>query len=181
MKLLLSPHNDDESLFAAFTLLRERPLVVFVTDGYVQAARSPSVTCETRRCESIAACATLGCATLFLGLRDDALTTRQVTDALRGFWNFDEVYAPADQGGHPQHDMVSRAAREVFFGRSVTLTEYCTYAADSRFYANEGKRPLVGTAAEWALKRKALACYPSQIWSVKHFQAVQDQPEWLTP
>jgi len=33
MKLLLSPHNDDECLFAAYTLMREKPLVIVVTDS----------------------------------------------------------------------------------------------------------------------------------------------------
>ena len=34
MKILLAPHNDDEALFAAYTIMREHPLVIVVTDGY---------------------------------------------------------------------------------------------------------------------------------------------------
>jgi hypothetical protein len=44
VKVFLSPHHDDETLFGAFTLLRERPLVVIVTDSYVQFNRGDGIT-----------------------------------------------------------------------------------------------------------------------------------------
>ena len=50
MKLLLSPHNDDECLFAAYTLMREKPLVVIITDS--DAHLVEGITAHQRREES---------------------------------------------------------------------------------------------------------------------------------
>jgi LmbE family N-acetylglucosaminyl deacetylase len=181
MKLFLSPHNDDETLFGAFTLLRERPLVVIITDSFIQEQRDARITWQRRRRETMDAMTHLGCSTVFLGLRDDLLRQVDIETALRNFSGFEEIYAPARQGGHPHHDMVHDAAQAVFRdGRTRPVTLYSTYSK-FRFYANEGERAIVGNVAEWILKRSALACYPSQTASAKHFAAVQDQPEWLTP
>jgi hypothetical protein len=38
VKLLLAPHNDDETLFAAYTCLRERPKVVVILRSFVRPA-----------------------------------------------------------------------------------------------------------------------------------------------
>lgn len=185
VKLLLAPHNDDETLFAAFTVMREQPLVVVVTDSYVQERRDPRVTCERRRRESIDACTILRAPVTFLGIRDDgpgATMVDQIAERLRDFANFEEVYIPALQHGHLHHDFVNMAARRVFLqGRFRPVIEYCTYSAKRQFYANEGGRRIDGTPEEWALKRQALKCYPSQVWSAKHFKAVDGEPEWLTP
>ena len=42
MKLHLSPHNDDESLFAAYTLIREKPTVLIISDSDMQLDRGIS-------------------------------------------------------------------------------------------------------------------------------------------
>lgn len=178
MKLFLAPHNDDEALFGAFTLLRERPLVVVVTDSYVQWNRGDGITADQRWSETEAACDILGCACLRLGLRDDDLNYDDVCKALTRFAGFECVYSPALQHGHPHHDMVCLAARDIFPIRR----EYCTYSATSRSYANDGARQVKPNAEERDLKQIALAAYVSQYpRSGHHFQAVADQPEWLTP
>jgi len=66
-QILIAPHNDDEVLFAAYTLMRNRLHVVIVTDSYIQEERG-DIGCdaETRRQESIKACALLGCSVSFL-------------------------------------------------------------------------------------------------------------------
>lgn len=178
MKLFLAPHNDDEALFAAFTLLRERPLVVVVTDSHVQFKRGDGITADQRWAETLAACQVLGCPAFRLGLRDDSLTEVEIRTALARFGGFEYVYAPAMQGGHAHHDMVCKAARAVFPVR----IEYCTYSVTRGSYANEGGRRIDPTAEERRLKLAALAAYTSQHGrSGHHFRAVQEQPEWLTP
>jgi LmbE family N-acetylglucosaminyl deacetylase len=179
MKLFLAPHNDDEALFGAFTLMRERPLVVVVTDSYVQWNRGDGITADQRWSETLVACEAFGCPALRLGLRDDQLTQELVRQALTRFGGFEQIYSPALQHGHPHHDLVCLAAREVF---PVTRIEYCTYSQTRGSYANEGVRRIDPTPEERSRKTAALAAYVSQhARSGHHFRAVQDQPEWLTP
>ena len=74
MKLLVSPHNDDSVLFAAFTLQRERPLVLTVFDSFAQVAGGhEGCDAMTRRSEDMRAVHdVLGCDIQFGGVRDDA-------------------------------------------------------------------------------------------------------------
>ena len=37
--IFLAPHNDDEALFGSFTIIREKPLVVIITDSWIQPNR----------------------------------------------------------------------------------------------------------------------------------------------
>lgn len=183
ISIFLSPHSDDETLFAAFTLMREQPLVVIVTDSYVQFNRGDGVTAEQRWQETRAACSILGCTPFRLGLRDDALTENLVTESIRRKFPpeaLDRVYAPALQYGHPHHDLTHRAAVRVY--QPDQLVFYCTYSHSERFYANTGARAVVGSLEERSTKDLALACYRSQqARSWRHFEAVKGQPEWLTP
>ena len=73
MKLFVSPHNDDAVLFGAFTLLRERPVVLTVFDSYVQVARGFKLAdFSARRNEDVRAVRdVLGCAIQFAAVRDD--------------------------------------------------------------------------------------------------------------
>src|SRR4026207_1324159 len=102
--LLISPHNDDETLWAAFTILREQPTVVVALDSYIQVARGDlQCTAERRRAETIAAMQILnpGSAPQFLGLRDDEFSLFDLDEALRQFGQPEMVYAPAfEEGGH---------------------------------------------------------------------------------
>jgi hypothetical protein len=52
VSIFISPHNDDETLFGAFTILREKPLVVIVFDRHVQEARGLPVDWKQRRDET---------------------------------------------------------------------------------------------------------------------------------
>lgn len=178
-EILLSPHNDDETLFAAFTLLRRKPLVVIVTDSWVQFNRGDGITADQRWWETLEAMQILGCSAFRLGVRDDALTTAGLVDAFARFGRPSRVYAPAVQHGHPHHDLVSVAADEAFAG--IPIERYCTYSQIRRSYANVGVRRIDGTDHEHVLKQAALACYRSQMpRSRHHFEAVAGQPEWLS-
>jgi LmbE family N-acetylglucosaminyl deacetylase len=71
--LLISPHNDDETLFAAFAMQKYKPFVVIVYDSHIQFNRGdPNSHVLDRRNETIAACRVLRgrCDAGFLGLSD---------------------------------------------------------------------------------------------------------------
>jgi LmbE family N-acetylglucosaminyl deacetylase len=166
-KILLSPHCDDETLFASLTILRESPLVIIVFDSHIQPRRGHSG-CDamTRRQETLAAMSILGAEVQFLGFHDDeTVDVAALTNALRQFGQPEMVYAPAvEEGGHVQHNLVGVMAREVF----ANVTHYMTYT-------NRGKSAgePVPYEPHWpALKLKALSCYGSQIAlkdNVEHF------------
>jgi LmbE family N-acetylglucosaminyl deacetylase len=180
MKLLLSPHNDDECLFAAYTLIREKPLVIIVTDSNTQL--DMGVTAKMRREESRRGCEALGVAVVFLGLKDGSLTKSEadLRERLAPFVSLDwkRVYAPAIQGGHPDHDVVGEVVLSMF----PRVSHYSTYAVGEHFTPERKGIELKPTPSEIDLKNKALDCYASQIGIIenkKHFDAVRGKSEFL--
>lgn len=184
MNYLLSPHDDDSVLYAGLTCIRERPTVVVVADSYVQPARGEvGCSAEERAKETRRAHAVLGCDTVRLGLRDDALTVEDVQMALSQFSDADTVYVPALEGGHPHHDLVALAAARVF--QPDRLRCYSTYEKLSQ-YLPVDLQPVGTTEVEWtrdeyACKQAALDYYASQrrINGI-HFEAVEGRSEWLS-
>jgi LmbE family N-acetylglucosaminyl deacetylase len=178
MKLLLSPHNDDECLFAAYTLMRERPLVIIVTDSDAQLNKG--VTAEMRREESRRACETLGVAVSFLGLKDGSLDEANLRERLAPFASqgWQRVYAPAIQGGHKDHDVLAKVASSIF----PRVSLYSTYAEGEHFTPKGTGIEPNPTQNEIELKNRALECYASQIGIVenkRHFDAVRGKSEYL--
>jgi len=177
-QIFLAPHNDDEVLFGAFTLIRKKPLVVVITDSHIQPNRG-DIGCdaETRRQETINAMAIIGCPVVFLGIKDTELTEDILRERLRGF-NPEMVYAPAIQGGNAQHDLVGKVARELF-GPSVR--HYTTYTKTELH--TTGTIEIAPRHNELELKEQMMACYKSQLSlasTIPHFQAVKGKSEWLT-
>lgn len=173
-KLAIVPHNDDESLFLAYTLLREKPLVVIVTDSYIQYERGDQITAEQRRNETREAMKILGCPVIFLGIKDTELTGDILENALR-YFKADTVYAPAIQGGNGQHDIVGQVAKLLF----DNVIQYTTYTRDVLW--TQGSQEIIPTQAEIDLKNKALDCYKSQInlgSTAPHFTAVRGKSEY---
>lgn len=147
MKLLLAPHMDDESLFAVFVCLRERPLVVFCFDG---APRHGSF--EERRAEAREAMRVLGCDWLVLSATADTLA-----DRLGDFAEVEHVWAPwPEPGGNSEHNLVGDVAAGLWPDR---VSFYTTYTDEGRTMIGERVMPEVGWSAR---KRLALACYRSQ-------------------
>ena len=147
MKLLLSPHFDDETLFAGLICLRERPLVLFCFDG---APRHGSF--DVRWAEAQDATRILGCEALALRESYETLEERlSVFDA-------SHVWAPLPEGGgNADHNLVGEVAERLWGGR---VSFYATYTDEGR---SEVGWP-VPADPEWVeRKREALACYRSQI------------------
>lgn len=163
MKLLFAPHNDDETLFASFTMMRESPLLVVVFDGHLQGMRrGVKITAQQRRAETLAAVNELGCAPpLFMGFSDAAPPSSALSDAIGELirkTSPEAVWAPAvEPGGHEQHNAVGRIARELFPGTRHYLT-----------YTRPAGKSVHGTPVAIGpgmieRKLRALACYESQI------------------
>ncbi len=184
--ILLSPHDDDSCLFAALTCLREQPTVVVVTDSRVQPSRGErGCSAEERADETDAAHKVLGCDTLRLGIPDDGLTLNRLTTELENLARVgvDRVYAPALEGGNPQHDLTAIAAAQVF--GIDKLRCYSTYQKLSQ-YLDVDLTPVGTTEVEWTRqeyqqKLRALMCYESQMRvNPMHFRAVEGRSEWLS-
>ncbi len=178
-KLLLSPHDDDATLFAAFTCMRKKPIVCVVTDSYIQPNRGEKgCDAETRASETRNSCKILGCDVARLGIRDDALNEDILRYKFRNTKGFNIVYAPAiHENGNPQHNLIGKIAKEVFGDKVIFYTSY----SKNNLYET-GTEEVVPTKEELALKEKALACYPSQInlpSTRPHFEAVLGKSEWL--
>lgn len=176
--ILLSPHQDDESLFAAFTIMRVKPLVIVCTSSYLQPNRG-DIGCsnEIRQKETINAMNLVGCPVVFLGIPDTELTEETLRERLQHF-NPETIYIPALQGGNPQHDLVHKVAMELF-GRK-NIEQYSTYAKGTWF--TKGNWEIKPTHQEMELKNKMLDCYKSQILlpsTRPHFDAVRNRSEWL--
>ena len=177
MKLLLAPHNDDECLFAAYTLMREKPLVIVVTDSDL----AEGVTAHQRREESKRACELLGVPVAFLGLKDGTLEQLKGDLRLRlepfASQSWSQVYAPAIQGGHKDHDALGEVVSTMF----STVGYYATYAAGELF--SPAGREIKPTPEEVERKNKALDCYPSQIRLARaqsRFDVVRGRSEYLS-
>lgn len=174
--LFLAPHNDDEALFGAFTLLREKPLVVVLTDSWIQHNRGDGISFKQRREETVEALKILGCPAIFAGLRDDMLDEWQVKRLFLDFRNFEKVYAPAIiENGNEQHNLVGQIARFSF----ENVIPYMTYSKTDLW--KNGRYEIVPNSIEVQLKNRALDCYKSQInlpATRPHFDAVRGKSEW---
>lgn len=173
----ICPHNDDEALFLSFTLMREKPIVVIVTDSYIQPGRG-DVGCEAeiRRQETIDAMALIGCPVVFLGIKDTELTEENLRARLQPFNPF-KVYIPALQGGNAQHDLVSQVCSGLW---GEKCEHYCTYSKTELY--TTGAIEIKPTPAEIEMKNKMLDCYKSQLAlpsTRPHFNAVRGRSEWL--
>lgn len=164
MKVFISPHNDDETLFGAFTLLRERPVVVIVYDSYVQTKRGiTGCGWAERRAETWNALGELGLDdALHLGMGDDLeyrpdQIRSRLGEVLGGLHRVESAWAPAPEAnGHVQHNLVGIACQGL-----PDLTRYLTYTAAGK---STSDKPVTMGGSRWiAAKLRALACYRSQM------------------
>jgi LmbE family N-acetylglucosaminyl deacetylase len=178
--ILLSPHQDDETLFAAYTCLARRPHIVTVFRSVNQEANG--ITAAEREAEQIEAAVILGCTLRQWAHPDDdpdwAAVRYDLADLRDRAPTTTVVYAPWPEefGGHPQHDAVGELARKVFGKRRVRY--YATYRV--------GGPRTKGTPVEpepWMIRQKllALACYRSQIERGPRRFFTHALDEWTRP
>ena len=174
IKLLLAPHNDDEVLFAAYTIMREKPLVIVITDGWQHVHRY-NISVEQRRRESVEAMNMLCAPILFMGLPDDNFIEDELRERLKWI-DADVIYAPeVYQNGNPQHNMVGRVAKELFGDKVKTYSTYEIHNLEPK-----GNIIIMPTEEEKNLKEHALSKYISQLGINRaHFDAVRGKPEYL--
>jgi LmbE family N-acetylglucosaminyl deacetylase len=178
--LLLSPHNDDEALFASFTLLRHRPLVLTCLDGR---RKSNFPLPADRVAESMAAMEILGCDYdhLWVPLAyEDWQASVERRIALRGV-DPSRVWAPfPEPHGHDHHNRVAELATRMWPGR---VSFYTTYTVDGEdVHRSRDGRPVPAESGWGDLKAAALACYRSQSersGTAMHF--AQPLDEWEVP
>lgn len=142
-RLFLSPHPDDETLFGAYIIQIGNPLVAIFNN-------------EVERInESREAMKILGA---------EMVVINDITELPK---DFDIVYAPAMQGGHPFHDQVCRQAIR-YFGENVFF--YATYEREN--LTPYGRFQVGPVTEEMKLKKlEALNCYKSQLEKTPiHFQ-----------
>ena len=77
MRVFLSPHSDDEILFGAYTIMREKPLVIVCTHATMQGGNG-----YERAMESYKAMKMLGASVMFLGIDEDKLTEEALAEKL---------------------------------------------------------------------------------------------------
>ncbi len=152
MKLFLSPHPDDETLFGAYKIIREKPLVIIVTYTDID----ESACAYERVLESYKAMQILGVSVCFLQIKETELTEELLEEKLKPFYTKDRVFAPRVEGGHKHHDLVGRVALKVF----PSVITYPTFRIEG---PKDSHKKVEATEEERKLKEKALACYQTQI------------------
>jgi glycosyltransferase involved in cell wall biosynthesis len=149
--VLFTPHADDETLFAAFTVQRTRPRIVICFPS----VRDYGDT-ATRLEESRAAAEVLGAGPVEQWNGEDLAGKMRAFVAERGMPA--EVWAPSPHASHADHRAVAAAALEVF-GSLVRL--YHTYDGPARVRQGREVPPPASDAIE--RKIRALACYSTQL------------------
>lgn len=151
--LILAPHNDDEALFNAFTMIRLKPLIICCSLSKRQGENALE-----RLRESYEACKVAGCPVISTGIWDSELNEQNLEDVLKHFIREDQiVYAPALEGGHPDHDTVHKVAKKLF----KNVRYYKTYNK----VGDKCIKTISPTfeAGDTVVKQKMLNCYKSQI------------------
>lgn len=157
MNLLFSPHNDDETLFAAYTIIRYRPRVVVCFSRVRRKRGSDYGDAVVRERESRLAMKILGAR----GFEQwDSERLEDVVDKMRRCREQlapEQVWAPSRETSHPEHVAVAAAAELVFYDR---LTTYHTYNEAGRVQTGGLRVP---REPEWIHRKlRALAEYKTQ-------------------
>lgn len=152
MKLFISPHPDDETLFGAYTIMREKPLVVIVTNPTLQGNNG-----HQRLMESYEAMRILDVPICFLGINENGLSIDKLVERLTPFKDVELAYIPEyEEGGNQQHNIVSLICKRLF----TNTKTYKTYTGlEDRTIGKE----IIPTEEELELKKKAMSCYQTQI------------------
>lgn len=156
--ILFSCHNDDETLFAFYQLLRHKPKVIIVLRSLKEWTQGgPDY--RVREEETACAMRVAGVEWEQWEYLDVDPNWREIQGRmLRECAYAGTVIAPAfEVGGHEQHNEVALAVKHASVSRKIS---YLTYVRGHG--RSESPNEVVPTAEESILKNVALACYRSQ-------------------
>lgn len=152
-KYFISPHSDD-IIFATYTILREKPIVVTVTHSTMQGDNGFERVLEDYKASKI-----LNVPIMFLGIDEDKLTKETLEEKLRLLSDdeYPEIWIPEyEEDGNPQHNTVNRVAKNIF----PNIKTYKTYSGlEDRTIGKE----IIPTKEELEIKKRVMACYKTQI------------------
>jgi LmbE family N-acetylglucosaminyl deacetylase len=195
--LILAPHPDDETVGCAIAAQRARSagaavFVLTLTTGVPpKAALYPwrrgayAARVARRRAEAAAATGLLrivpiGC-TEFPSrtLKSEAAAALRLIAAAVAAHGVDEIWTPAWEGGHQDHDVTNFLAAS--FADRLQVTEFAEYnfaggAVHSQSFPHRtgAEELIVLTPAEAALKARALALYRSERGNLAHVRTTQE-------
>jgi LmbE family N-acetylglucosaminyl deacetylase len=150
MQYIISPHCDDEVLFTAYKIMREKPVVIILTFPTLQGDNG-----YERIMESYKAMKLLGASVMFLNIPEHEFTYERLKQELLRL-NLSKVHVPHLDGGHTHHDITHQVATELY----SDISYYRTYGkGETRAEGWE----VEATDEEKELKQKAMNCYKTQI------------------
>ena len=157
MDLFLAPHNDDETLFGAYSCLRYHPLVIVCLRSFIEAGWPGGPGYEMRERETAMATEILGCDYVQWDIPDSAPDWDEARRRLYLLKGIERVWAPLpEDDGHLHHNALASIALQVFPQAKLYAT-----------YTYSGGKSTVGELVQpepgWEeLKRRAMSCYVSQ-------------------
>lgn len=160
--VFFSPHNDDEALFGAYTLMRYRPLVVNTLWCDVQESRGADwPRASTRARESHEAMKCLELEHQQWGILESDPDIHEIVKQMMHLCKTYQptlVFAPAiEKGGHRHHNLVAMAATAAF--PKTILKHYLTYTEAGKSTSDRA----VVTEPSWPeMKIRLLGYYISQ-------------------
>lgn len=190
--LILAPHPDDEVVACgiaatrAIAALSAHVFVYYLTNGvaapetlWCWQRRGHAARVERRLAEAHKAASLLGLTPLgHLDVPSRHLrhhldrAYRAVSEAVADS-GADEVWVPAFEGAHQDHDAANALAAR--FGDRIPVYEFAAYnfansrVCSNRFVERRGsERDFVATAEEARCKRQALRCYASERGNLRH-------------
>ena len=174
-KVFLAPHNDDETLFGAFTIQREQAFVCVC----LQAGRgTPAKIREEETADAMRWLRANWEQWPIDNSQPDVVLWPMLYERMTEIAKWaTHVYAPwPNEPSHPQHRLVGEVACQVF--RPENLTHYLTYYNSPPYQRSTGIAvPVLDPVWAWR-KATALTCYQSQ-WNadgINHF--LNDQREY---
>lgn len=169
--LFIAPHNDDEALFGSYIIQVYKPLVIVLTDSYIQYERGEKMSHkDIRTAESIAAMKILDAEVVFAHIPDKDFNAELCEAALLPYaakvntpqpvgQGYDMVFSPSPiEGGNWMHDVTGQIADKIFPGISI---HYSTYTKDREYPA--GHALIFPSEVMRQNKLRAIACYKSQM------------------
>lgn len=189
--LVLVPHPDDEVVGCAIAAHRARAAGAQLFALYLTTGVPPrehlwpwqrggyEARVARRRQEALAVAALLGLEPVSFQpwpsrrLKSHLAEALALIEQARAAHRIEALWAPAWEGGHQDHDVTNFLAAQL--AHRLPVTEFAEYhavravVATQRFIAMQGgERVIALTAAERALKRRALALYRSERANLAH-------------